>query len=392
MPSRRALLTTLGTVAAAGSAGCASRINDVLAADHPIDGSCDKPTGAWPTAGGDPGRTGRTDTAPPTSNADVVDLLAGVHDNGQQYLASSLPAVADGTAFIPVGGGLVAVALNAPADGPIWSHDLEDSINAVPVITCGVVLAPGLNQLVALDLDSGEQYWRADTGSHTRAAIASLDETTYVAGVNPVALDSRTGTIQWHAEGGDTLALDNHGVYTTRNVNGTGGIFAHDLNGEERWHLSLGKIVGSASVLDGTVWVADNRGTVYAIDARTGETYWSRSLTGVSKIHSGLAVRGEDVIIPAGTGTTSVALDATTGETRWTADTGIATGRPVVGDDWVAIGRTNTGITLYDRSTGEAQITWSRNEYNLGTIDGLVAVKEGFVIREGTNSGLSLLR
>lgn len=101
---------------------------------------------------------------------------------------------------------------------------------------------------------------------------------------------------------------------------------------------------------------------------------------------------GDDVIVPAGNGTTSVALDATTGETRWTVDTGIVTGRPVVGDDWVAFGRTNAGITLYDRSTGEQRTTWSRNEYDLGTIDGLVAVADGFVIRAGSSSGLSLLR
>lgn len=122
------------------------------------------------------------------------------------------------------------------------------------------------------------------------------------------------------------------------------------------------------------------------------ETYWSRSLTGVSKIHSGLAVNGDDVIVPAGVGSRSVALDATTGETRWAVDTGIVTGRPMVGDDWVAFGRTNTGVTLYDRSTGEQRTTWSRNKYDLGTIDGLVAVEEGFVIRGGTTSGLSLLR
>ena len=392
MPSRRALLTTLGTVASVGSAGCADRIAGASANDRPVTGSCDTLAGSWPTAGGDPGRTGRTDTAPPTPDADVVDLLAGVREDGQRRLASSLPAVAEGTAFIPASGELVAVALDAPADGAIWSRDLEDDINAVPALTCGVVLAQGLNQLVALDPESGERYWRADVGSHTRTAIAPRDETTYVAGVDPVAVNTRTGTIQWHAEGGDTLALDDQGIYTTRNVNGTGGIFAHDLDGEERWHLSLGKIVGSASVLDGTVWVADTRGTVYAIDARTGETYWSRSPTGVDKIHTGLAVTGDDVIVPAGNGTTSMALDATTGETRWTVDTGIVTGRPVVGDDWVAFGRTNAGVTLYDRSTGEQRTTWSRNEYGLGTIDGLVAVADGFVIRAGSSSGLSLLR
>lgn len=391
MPSRRALVAALGTTASAGLAGCASRLRNSFTTEPPIEGPCDDPDGTWPTAGGDPGRTGRTDTAPPTPDADVVDLLAGVRDEGRQRLASSLPAIAEGTAYVPVSGGLIAVDFDAPADGPIWSHELDDDVDGVPAMSCGAVLAPGLNQLTALDPASGDRYWRADVGSHGETAVASINGTVYVAGVNPAAVDARTGKIQWSAEGGDTLALGSGGIYTTQNINGTGGIFAHDMDGEQRWHLSLGKIVGSASVHEGTVWVADNNGTVYAIDAMTGETYWSRSPEGVGKIHSGLAVRGNDVVVPAGAGDTSVVLDASTGETRWAADTGIVTGRPVVGDDWVAFGRTNIGITLYNRSTGKRRVTWTREEYDFGTVDGLAAVEEGFVIRGGTTSGLSLI-
>jgi len=103
-------------------------------------------------------------------------------------------------------------------------------------------------------------------------------------------------------------------------------------------------------------------------------------------------VAGDEVFVPAGTGTTSVALDAATGEIRWAVDTGIVTGRPVVGDDWVAFGRTNDGVSVYDRTTGEERISWSRSEYHLGTIDGLVPVKDGFMIWEGSSLGLSLLR
>ena len=246
--------------------------------------------------------------------------------------------------------------------------------------------------MVVLNPATGETHWQADVGGHDETTVAAIDETVYVAGGNPIAVDIRTGNLRWSAEGGDTLALDNIGVYMTQNMNGSGGIFAHDRDGEQRWHLSLGKIVGSASVHDGMVWVADNGGKVYAIDAATGETYWSQSPAGVGKIHSGLAVRGDDLIVPAGIGEKSVVVDATTGETRWTSDTEIVTGRPVVGDDWVAFGRTNVGVTVYDRATGEQRATWSREEYDLGTIDGLVPVEEGFVVRGGTTSELSLIR
>jgi len=392
MPSRRALLSAIGTAASVGTAGCVSQIRRELAGYTPIEGPCDDPTGTWPTAGGDPGRTGRTATVPPAPDATAVDLLASICDNdGQQQHALSLPVVADGTAYIPVSGGLAAVDLDAPMNGPMWSQGLEDGITAVPVLACGAVFAPGMNQLAALDQTSGERSWRTDAGSHHRndATVAALDDTIYVAGGGLAAVDIHTGTVQELEGAGETLALDDDGIYTTRSDS---GIFAYDLNGEERWHISSKEVRGSASVLDGTVWVADYHGTAYAIDARTGEVYWSHSLPGVNKIDAGLAVAGDEVFVPAGTGTTSVALDAATGEIRWAVDTGIVTGRPVVGDDWVAFGRTNDGVSVYDRSTGEERTTWSRTEYHLGTIGGLVPVEEGFVIWERSSSGLSLLR
>lgn len=392
MPSRRALLSALTVATTAGVAGCTGRVTDVFSNKPPVEGSCDDPSGQWPTAGGDPGRTGWTDTAPPKPDADIANVLAGVRTDGRQRLASSLPVVADGTAYVPASGGIVALDYDAPTEDPLWTHDLDDDADAVPALACGVVLAPSLNKLTALDPATGETYWQADVGGHGETTVGALDETVYVAGVTPTALDIRTGDVKWNASGGDTLALDTDGVYTTQNINGTGGIFAYDLDGEERWHLSLGKIVGSASVHDGTVFVADNHGTIYAIDTLTGETHWSRSLDGVSKVHSGLAVHGQDVVVPAGTGGTSVVLDAASGETRWSVETGIVTGRPLIGDDWIALGRTNTGVSVYDRKTGNRRTTWSRETYDLGTISGLVPVEDGFIVRGGTTSGLALLR
>lgn len=388
---RRTFLGWGGGLAGSLTAGCAGRVRSALNSEPPVQGPCEDPTNGWPTAGGDPSRTGQTDTAPPAADADSFDLLAGLRDNGRQQLASSLPVISNGTAFIPTGSELTARQLSTETVDFRWIQDFDDDIDAMPALACGVVLVPGLNQLTALDPDSGEEYWQADVGGFGETTVGAHDETVYVAGVNPTAIDIRTGNIEWSVEGGDTLAVGSDGIYTTLNVNGGGGIFAHDFDGEERWHLSLGKIVGSASVTEGTVWVANTDGTVYAIDAATGETYWSRSLAGVSKIHSGLAVDSDDVVVPAGTGETSFVLDAATGETRWTSDTGIVTGRPVIGDDWIAFGQTNKGVSVYDRATGDHRTTWSRDEYDLGTIDGLVPVEEGFVIREGTNSGLVLL-
>jgi outer membrane protein assembly factor BamB len=319
--------------------------------------------------------------------------LAGLYGDGGRRLASTLPAIAHGTAFVPTAGSIIARDLTTATDDPRWSTDLGDNIEGVPAMACGVILVPGLNQLTALDPDTGEEYWQADVGGVTTTTVGARDDRAYVSHGTVTAIDVTTGDVMWRTEdGGDTLAVGPNGVYTTLNTNGTGGIYAHDLDGEERWQLSLGKIVGSATVTDGTVWVADTSGTVYAIDAMTGETYWSRTLEGVTKIHSGLAVHDDAVIVPAGNGSTSYVLDAATGEPRWRNQTGMVTGRPVIGDDWIALGRTNEGISVYGRATGTHRTTWSRNEYDLGTIDGLAPVEDGFIVREGSTSELVLLQ
>lgn len=390
--NRRALLGTGTVLAGSLLAGCAGRVQSALETAPAVETSCDSEHQPWPTAGGDPARTGQTATDPPPEDATSVDLLANRHTDGRQRLASGLPAVVDNVAYVPTGSDLVAVDLEAPTAEPAWIFDAEDDVDAVPTVACGLVFVPSLNRLAALDPDSGEAHWRVDAGGHEETTIGVHDASVYIAGVNPAAIDMHTGNIRWKVRGGDTLAIDETGIYTTRNTNGGGGIFAHDHDGDPRWHLALGKIVASASVQKETVFVADNRGTVSAIDAATGETNWSRALSGVEKVHAGLAVHGTDLVVPAGTGQTSALVDADTGETRWTAQTGIVTGRPVVGDDWVAFGRTNHGLSIYDRSTGEARRTWSREDHGFGTVAGIVPIDDGFIVRGGTTSGLTLLR
>jgi outer membrane protein assembly factor BamB len=391
MPSRRALLAALGTASA--TAGCLDRVRGTLGDDEQrIRTACDPPTAAWPTDGGGSRRTGRADAAPPPADADGVALPLGRRDSGRRRLAANLPVIADGTAFVPTAGTFVAVDLETPGREPAWTYQLDDDMDATPAMACGAVLALGLNTLTALDPASGKRYWQADVGGFGPAAVGVVADRVYVGGPSLTALDARTGEERWTADGGDTVAVDGTGVYSTENSNGTGGVYAHAHDGTERWHRPLGKVVGSASVRDGTVYVVDEGGTVYALEAASGETAWSRTLDGVEKVYTGPAVGEDEVVVPAGNGDRSAVLEAATGEQRWTADTGIVTGRPVVGADWVALGRTNEGVTLYDRRSGDERTTWTRDAYEFGTIAGLAPLGDGFVVRGGTTSGLTLVR
>lgn len=388
MPSRRALLATLGSGVATVTAGCLGTVRSQLGAEPPIDGPCAPAPETWSTAGGDAGRTGQTATAAPPADADSSPLRLGLGEESGRRLASSTPAIGNGTAFVPVAGGVVAAM---PGDEPRWAADLDDQFDAVPAVGCGTVFAAGLNETVALDPETGEVLWRRDGGSHEETAVAYRDGTLYVGTHGPLVLDARTGEEQWRAEGGRTLAVSADGLYAAEFGDGDGDLYGYDLDGEERFHLSLGKVVGSPTVADGTVYAVDNDGTVYAVDAVTGETDWSQSSLDNGKLHTGLAVRDGTLVLPAGHGSTSYALDAATGEVLWDQHTDMVTGRPVVGPDWVGFGRTNVGVSVYDLGTGAHRRTWTREEYDLGIVRGLVPVPDGLIVDGGGETGLTLL-
>lgn len=248
MPSRRTLLTTLTTTATAGVAGCIERVRNIGNGESTVKGPCDDPSWSWPTAGGDRGRTGQTDTSPPAPDADLVHLFGGTHYYGQQQHVSSLPVAGDGIAYVPTDGGVIAHNLTAPADDTSWDYDGDGVVSGVLELACGVVIVSELNQLTAFDIATGEKYWQARDGSGQMGSVAFIDETVYVAGSSPIAVNIHTGEVRWRASGGDKIALGERGIYTT-----DGGLFAHNFDGEERWHRSLGPIAGSASVHGDTV-------------------------------------------------------------------------------------------------------------------------------------------
>jgi outer membrane protein assembly factor BamB len=388
MPSRRSLLGSLGAAVATGTAGCLGSVRGRLGSDPPVDGPCGSPPTSWSTAGGDAARTGRTATAPPPADAEVERVRLGSREDGGRRLASGLPAVVNGTAFTPTAGGVVAAS---PSGDPRWAADLDGQFDAVPAVGCGVVFATGLSDTVALDPDTGEVRWRSeDVGGHEATTIAYRDGALYAAVFGVDALNPRTGEERWHSGDGDTLAVGVDGFYTTHNENGDGALYGYDRDGNERFHLTPGKIVGSPTVRDGTVYAVDNGGRVWAVDGTTGETLGSRSPPGNGKLFTGVAVRGNRLLVPAGHGDTSYALDTETGETLWEADTAMALARPVVGPDWVAFSRVNEGITVYDLATGEHRRSWRRENHEFGTVRGIVPIEDGLLVRHN-GSHLSLL-
>lgn len=394
MASRRALLSAVGTATAVGTAGCVGRLRRGLSETSSIQESCRAATGVWPTAGGDARRSGCTDTVVPRTDAAATQLVSGTRGDASERKALSPPVVTDTVAYVPVSDGIVAVNLPSPEDGAVWEYELGiDGSASVPVLACGAVFLPGRNELAALNQSTGGRYWRAGVGSHHRSdAVAGVrDDKLYVAGGDVAAVDSSDGSVQSLEAAGETLAIGEELLFTTVSDSKRRGLFAYDVHGNEQWRVS-GEFAAFPTVVDGTVWSVAYDGTVYSIEIESGEIKFAKPLPGVTGVESGLAADGGEVFVPAGTGTTSWALDAKTGNARWTVESGPVTGRPVVGSEWVAFGRTNHGISTYERSTGAERQFWPRSEYQLGTVDGLVPVQDGFVVWEGSSLGATLLR
>jgi outer membrane protein assembly factor BamB len=295
--------------------------------------------------------------------------------------------VTNGIVFTPTADGVVAASLSGD---PRWVADVNDQVEATPVIGCDVVFVAGMNGTVALAPDTGEVLWKSDAAGYEPTALARRRGTLYTTTFGVAALDARTGEERWHRGDGDTLAVGESGFYTTHNEDGDGALYGYDRDGTERFHLTPGKIVGSPTVHDGTVYAVDNGGRVYAVDGETGETLWARFPPDNGKLFTGVAVRGNRLLVPAGHGDTSYALDTETGETLWEADTAMALARPVVGPDWVAFSRVNEGISVYDLATGEHRRSWCRENHEFGTVRGIIPVENGFVVRHN-GSNLSLL-
>lgn len=113
----------------------------------------------------------------------------------------------------------------------------------------------------------------------------------------------------------------------------------------------------SPAVVDGTVYVGDDDGNVYAIDAETGTEDWSRSLFG--PVYSSPAV--VDGVVYIGDGDKNLhALDAADGSTLWTfsaSDT--IDSSPAVVDGTVYFGSWDDHVYAVDTSTGNQEWSFS---------------------------------
>jgi len=297
--------------------------------------------GAWPGLQGGPTHLGaRADELePPLTTA----WTATVGGNVQM----GAPVIADRKVFVTVTdlargdtGGVVALDLDTGAERWRWTSPIPVR-NAPAVADHTVVVSRTDGTVVALDEDTGAPRWSTPLGAGVDPLLSALWASPTIAdgavfvGIQRdfAALDLATGAPIWELDpvpdamwqGTYASAAVGGGVVVDTFNRALGGVGAWDqATGDELWRLGgppTIAIEASPVIVGDTVYLADGRTEVTAVDLATGTIRWSEALDG-SGFDWGYAITGTPayadgrLFVPL-LYHDLVALDAATGVQLW---------------------------------------------------------------------------
>jgi len=209
--------------------------------------------------------------------------------------------------------------------GQIWSSAVHDGGT--------VYIGSDDGSLWALDLATLKPKWKVDTGGRIRSTPAVVDGSVYF-----VSDDGFLYRVT-KSDGSRSWRFDLHSAGIERVLPSLYPPYAYD-------YLS-----SSATVHRGMVFVGSANGTLYAIDAATGQEKW-RFETG-GRIRSTPKVHQKRVYFGSWDHHL-YALDLETGKQLWRFDTGgIVQASPAIGDGRIYIGSRNPKVFALDAATGE---------------------------------------
>jgi outer membrane protein assembly factor BamB len=285
-----------------------------------------------------------------------------------------------------------------PAGVPIirWRADIADAIYSSAAVVAGIAyVCTDNNQVVAVDVRSGDVRWRSDeAGLYSSPAVAGglvyagdVDGSSKPGG-RLAALDAATGALRWAFEtngdvyGSPVVAGD--AVYVEDD---TGILYALDTaSGGERWQAQIASEAGGDPAVAGdTVYIgALDTGDLLALDAATGAERWrldlgdgtlsTPSVAGGTVYTTGARLLDEDTAEGV-----LVAADAATGADRWRVELDAwSSSSPAVVDGTVYVGDVSGQLYAFDAETGAERWRTRVGPYvsfsSPGVADGVVYV------------------
>lgn len=311
------------------------------------------------------GNTARTGVVPGPSLQGEPGLLWRKRYDGMGVHFNGVPVAADGVVYMlsqaDRGSTQTVFAINAVTGAIKWTVPTGDVEGVSPVVANGFVYlatagpqrgGPGADAgyLIALDVETGEEQWRSYTGGVVLSSPAFVGQTVYLRAFDGTlrAIDARTGRQRWR--------------FT---VDPAGKPIDDPVVNEGSYHVPSPV---SPAVADGLVYAASNTGTLYAIDATSGQERWSFTSDG-QVLQTPAVVDGALYLVaakyfgndvPDGAGWV-ISLDAKSGDVRWIWATKSNLGyAAAVSNGLVFVaGRGDEGAMLYTLSAASGEIAWT---------------------------------
>ncbi|KND43093.1 MULTISPECIES: PQQ-binding-like beta-propeller repeat protein [Streptomyces] len=220
----------------------------------------------------------------------VYALDAATGDKKWAYTTASgvesTPVEAGGTVYVGSGDAQV-YALDARTGARKWAHRTKGAVETRPVVAGGTVyVGSGDYKVYALDAATGDEKWTYPTRDWIESAPVLSGDTLYVGSRDKTlyALDAATGAERWSVASGDWQGSAPAVVGDTVYVSGEGELMALDAKtGRRTWEstsVGYGTPYGPV-VSKGVVYVVSGD-HVYAVDATTGDTNWNATTTALA--------------------------------------------------------------------------------------------------------------
>jgi outer membrane protein assembly factor BamB len=284
-------------------------------------------------------------------NATTGEGVWSVATNGSVW---SSPTVEDRAVYVGSVGGEF-YSLNSSTGEELWSLETDNPVYSSPKLSDGTVyfgtrsydaheLSKERFRFYAVDASDGELVWDTEVEEGVNGPVAVDNGTVYIPGLNGTvtALDDGTGEVRWRFETRDYTTVEE--MIDAISTGGEGNISRYiDENttvGDFSPAIRNGAVVSAPTVRNGTVYAGVYPGTVYAVNATTGEAVWKKETD--PYIASSAAVTEDSVYI--GTYNGSVySFDTETGERRWVRQlpTAVTKSSPVVSGGSVYVGSRN---------------------------------------------------
>jgi eukaryotic-like serine/threonine-protein kinase len=173
-------------------------------------------------------------------------------------------------------------AVSEDGGAKLWTYLTRNAIYSSPLVKSAVLYVGGLDgYFYAIDAVSGSLKWEVNVKSPIYASPIEKDGIIYFASDEGkvYALNASNGSIKWQSQIGSS-------IISSPSINGTTLIIGGGLDknivclnlsdGSSNWKTPLSSATASSpTVSNGNVYIGDNGGNLYAINATTGTIKWT---------------------------------------------------------------------------------------------------------------------